>query len=180
MGLFSIAIKRIAKYVEGVLDKEQGLLFKPTDNLTLDCYVDAEFSGLQGYADDQNPFCVKSRSGYVMTMGGCPINWTSRLQQEIALSTEEAEYISLAQALREFIPIHCAFENMLRAFNLMSEYSIEVKSTIFEDNNGAISAAITPKMSPRTKYIGAKYHFVKDIFGKKCYNDHHPFDLKKI
>jgi hypothetical protein len=85
--------------------------------LTLDCYVDADFAGLCGYTDDQDPVCVKSRSGYVMTLGGCPIHWTSRLQQEIALSTTEAEYISLAQALREFIPIHHVLEDMLIFFS---------------------------------------------------------------
>ena len=115
-----------------------------------------------------------------MTLGGCPIHWTSRLQQEIALSTTEAEYISLAQALREFIPMRRAFEDMLKALELTTEYPIVVKSVIFEDNNGAISTATTPKMSPRTKHIAVKYHFVKNLFGKKKHPDHHPFDLQKI
>jgi hypothetical protein len=176
----SVAIKRIAKYLKGILDKDQGLLFTPTEQLSLDCYVDADFAGLWGYADDQDPVCVKSRSGYVMTLGGCPIHWTSRLQQEIALSTTEAEYISLAQALREFIPMRRAFEDMLKALELTTEYPIVVKSVIFEDNNGAISTATTPKMSPRTKHIAVKYHFVKNLFGKKKHPDHHPFDLQKI
>jgi hypothetical protein len=102
------------------------------------------------------------------------------MQTEVALSTTEAEYIALAQALREFIPMRHAFEDMIVAFDLTKEYPITVKSTIFEDNNGAISTATTPKMSSRTKHIGVKYHFVKDYFAKKRNPDHHPFDLKKI
>jgi hypothetical protein len=176
----SMAIKRIAKYLKGVLQHEQGLLFTPTDKLNLDCYVDADFAGLHGYEDDQDPVSVRSRTGYVMTMGDCPIKWTSKLQQEQSLSTTESEYIALAQALREFIPMRRAFEDMIKFFGLLEEHPITVKSTIFEDNNGAISIATTPKMSVRTKHIGVKYHFVKDMFGKKRNPDHHPFALKKI
>ena len=160
----SEAIKRIARYLQGILKKEQGLMFKPTEELTLDCYVDADFAGLWGYEDDQDPVCVRSRTGFVMTLGGCPINWTSKLQQEIALSTTESEYIALAQALREFIPIRRGFEELKRAFNLEETYPPTVKSKIFEDNNGAIATATTPKMTPRTKHIGVKYHFVKSYF----------------
>ena len=68
------------------------------------------------------------------------------MQTEVALSTTEAKYIALAQALREFIPMQRAFEDMIVAFDLTKEYPITVKSTIFEDNNGAISTATTTKM----------------------------------
>ena len=36
-----------------------------------------------------------------------------------------------------------------------------VHSTIFEDNNGALGLATAPKMTPRTKHIGVKYHWFK-------------------
>jgi hypothetical protein len=99
-----------------------------------------------------------------MTMGGCPIHWTSKLQTEIALSTTEAEFVALAQAMREFIPMRRAFDDMLLAFKLHQDDSPTVKSTIFEDNKGAISTATTPKMTPCTKHITVKYHFVKQLF----------------
>ena len=34
----------------------------------------------------------------------------------------------------------------------------KVASTVFEDNQGAVSLANTPKMNPRTKHIAVKYH----------------------
>jgi hypothetical protein len=173
------AIKRVGKYLKGILDKEQGLMFKPTDQIVLDCYCDADFAGLWGYEDDQDPICVRSRTGYVMTMGNCPVHWSSKLQTEVALSTTEAEYIALAQALRELIPLRRGFEDMIKAFNLEKTHPVTVKSQIFEDNNGAISTASTPKMTPRTKHIAVKYHFVKQYFGKRRLNDH-PFELLKI
>ena len=174
----SQAIKRIAHYLKGILDNKQGLTFTKTDYLDLNCYVDADFAGLWSYKDDQDPVCVKSRTGYVMTLGGCPIHWTSKLQQEISLSTTESEYIALAQAMRELLPMRRLYEELLEALNI-EKGPVTIKSTIFEDNNGAISTATMPKMTPRTKHIATKYHFVKQYFGKNKLEDH-PFELKKI
>jgi hypothetical protein len=39
--------------------------------------------------------------GYIITYAGCPMHWSSKMQTEIALSTTEAEYIALSQAMRE-------------------------------------------------------------------------------
>ena len=173
------AVKRIARYLKGILMNNQGLMFRPTNNLSLDCWVDADFAGLWGYEDDQDPICVRSRTGYVMCLGDCPIHWTSKLQTETALSTTEAEYIALAQAFRELIPMRRMFEEVLKALSLEQTCPVTVKSKIFEDNNGAISTATTPKMTPRTKHIAVKYHFVKDYFARRKMGDH-PFELLKI
>ena len=42
---------------------------------------------------------AKSCTGFVIAFAGCPILWTSKLQIQIALSTTEAEYISLSNSL---------------------------------------------------------------------------------
>ena len=160
----SVAVKHLARYLKGILDSKDGMILKPTTDLSLDCYVDADFAGLWNYEDDQDPICVCSRTGYVMTMGGCPIHWTSKLQGNIILLRTEAEFVALAQAMRELIPMRRSFDDMLVAFNLRQDNSPTVKSIIFEDNNGAISTATTPKMTPCTKHIAVKYHFVKQLF----------------
>ena len=95
----SAAMKRIYKYLKDT--REQGLVFNPSSDLKLDCYVDSDFAGLWGYKNNQDPMCVKSRTGYVLMLGDCPILSVSKLQTEIALSTLEAEYIALSQAMRE-------------------------------------------------------------------------------
>ena len=147
--------------------------------MLLDCYVDADFAGLWSYEDDQDPVCVKSRTGYVMTLGDCPIHWTSKLQQEISLSTLEAEYIVLSQAMHELLPMMRLYDELMVVFELQTIKSIvTLKLTIFKDNNGAISTATSPKLTPRTKHIAVKYHFVKQFFGKNTHE--HPFELKKI
>jgi hypothetical protein len=65
-----------------------------------DAIVDADFAGLYGVEDDQDPMCVKSRTGYCLTLANCPLIWVSKLQTEIALSTTEAEYIALSQSFK--------------------------------------------------------------------------------
>jgi hypothetical protein len=142
-------VKHICCYLQGV--KDDGLTFKTSADLQLDCYIDADFAGLWNYESDQDPVCVKSRTGYVMTLGGCPIQWNSKLQTEIALSTTEAEYIALSQAMQELVV----------AMKVPGLKGSSIKSTVFEDNNGTISTATAVKMIPHTKHIAMKYHFFK-------------------
>ena len=39
-------------------------------------------------------------------------------------------------------------------------------STVYEDNNGALSLAQSPRMTPRTKYIAVEYHWFRDHVGE--------------
>ena len=45
----------------------------------------------------------KSTSGYVFTLAGGAVSWCSRLQKVVALSTTEADYISIIEASKEAI-----------------------------------------------------------------------------
>ena len=51
----AVTVKHVAHYLNGVLDAEQGLQFKVSDNFNLDLYVDADFSGLWTYGEKQDP-----------------------------------------------------------------------------------------------------------------------------
>ena len=82
------AVKTIVRYLAGTVDK--GTIFKPTQDYKLDCYVDADFLGLHGSENQDDPVSVKSRTGYVIFFGGCPLLWKSQLQTETALSTFHA------------------------------------------------------------------------------------------
>ena len=153
------AIRQICRYLKGTADK--GIIFEPESTLKLDCYVDADFAGLWRHEDEQDPVCVRSRTGYVITLGNCPLLWASKLQKEVALSTAEAEYIALSQSMRDLLPMRRQFKELVSTLELGTAHKSTFKSTVFEDNNACISMASTPKMSPRTKHIGIKYHFFK-------------------
>ena len=49
---------------------------------------------------EDDPTNKKYRTGYVITYAKCPIVWHSKLQGETALSTTEAEFISLSDATK--------------------------------------------------------------------------------
>ena len=79
------AVKTLVRYLHCTC--KMGMIVKPTGNLNIDCYVDADFAGLHGRDPDRSPSSAKSRTGYIITLGGCPILWKSHLQSEISLST---------------------------------------------------------------------------------------------
>ena len=86
-------MKQIVRYLKATRDN--GLTFNTDVEMRLNMYADADFAGLYGIEHEQDPVCVKSRTGYVLFLGGCPISWTSKLQTDIAFSTLEEEYIAL-------------------------------------------------------------------------------------
>ena len=92
------AMKHIGRYLKSTRDK--GIIMTPTEKLQLDCFVDADFAGLWNYEKDIDPTSVKSRSGFLFMLGGCPISWVSRLQSEIALSTMESEYVAMSVSMK--------------------------------------------------------------------------------
>ena len=71
----------------------------PSKDLKVNCYIDADFTGLWGAEDPQDPICAKSRTGYVITLANCPLHWVSKFQTEIALSTLHSEYVTLSPSL---------------------------------------------------------------------------------
>ena len=71
-------MKRICRYLQGT--KYSGLVFNPSKKLVVGCYADANFAGLWGHEDPQDPICARSRTGFVVTFSYCPLLWVSQLQ----------------------------------------------------------------------------------------------------
>lgn len=156
----SKAVKRIGRYL--LQTRDEGIILNP-GNLSFECHVDADFAGNWRREDaEHDPTTARSRTGYVITYASCALFWHSKLQGEIALSTTEAEYIALSEAMREVIPaMDLVTEMRRRGFGENVGKPI-VKCTAFEDNEGAIALAKTPKLRPRTKHINIKYHHFRE------------------
>jgi hypothetical protein len=133
-------------YLQGT--KNCGLIFHTTKTMTIDCYSDADFARLWNYEDDQDPVCVKSCTGYVLMLAGCPLIWVSMLQTKIALSTLESEYIALSTAIHESIPLCCVLQEVGHALDHEFLKPSIVQSTCFEDNNGALGLARAQNDTP--------------------------------
>ena len=157
-------LKQIGRYLKHTRDK--GMVVKPTmdDTLHLECFADADFAGLYGREDYQDPHCVRSRTGYLITVNKCPILWKSQLQTEIAWSTMEAEYVALSSACRDVIPIRQLLIELGTTYGLLTEDRPSIMTTVYEDNEGALQLANMelPRMTPRSKHYATKYHWFRE------------------
>ena len=67
----------IGRYLLGTCNK--GLTINATRELKIDAYPDVDFAGLCGCEDSSDPICVRSRTGFIITVAGCPDAWWSAL-----------------------------------------------------------------------------------------------------
>ena len=141
--------------------KKNGLIMYLRNDKGLECLVDADFAGGWSTNESDNLASVYSRTGYIIKYNNCPILWASKLQSEIFLSTTEAEYIELSQAMGEIIPMMEHLLKLEKMLKIESKRPI-VKCKVFEDNNGAIELAKALKIRPRTKHIALKYHHFRE------------------
>ena len=151
------AIKTIVRYLHRTSDK--GTIVTPTGDLSIDCYVDADFAGLHGRDPDHVPSSAKSRTGYIIMLGGCPILWKSQLQTEISLSTLESEYSALSASMRTLLPLRSLLTEVVTALRLPPQFKSTIRCRVFEDNNGALLLATKQRITNRTKYFLVKWHF---------------------
>ena len=93
-----------------------------------------------------------------------PILWRSTLQTEIALSTVEAEYISLSTALRQVIPLMTMMEEIHAVFPIhISKPDFVCK--VHEDNQLCIKMATGIKFSP-SSHLYARLIVIMDFAEK--------------
>ena len=138
------AIKRVMRYLKGTINF--GILYTKQETKDFVAYSDADWAG---DLDDR-----KSTSGYLFKISGGAVSWRSKKQSSVALSTAEAEYIALASTAQEAV--------WLRQLTTeLGNGSAEV-TTIFEDNQAAISMSKNPQFHGRAKHISIKYHFVRE------------------
>ncbi|KXJ72489.1 hypothetical protein RP20_CCG017884 [Aedes albopictus] len=114
-------------------------------------YVDADYAG-----DCRDR---KSNSGYLIKYGGGVIAWGSRKQTSVALSSTEAEFISLAEGCQE----------LSWTKRLLEEIAEEDTGPIivFEDNQSCIKLVEGDRIERRSKHIDVRYFFVRDLQQKE-------------
>jgi len=114
--------------------------------LKLEGFVDAN---LAGDVDSR-----KSTTGYVYTLGGTAVSWSSTLQKIVALSTTEAEYVAVSESAKEIVWL----QSFLKELGKMNG-----KGTLYNNSQSAIFLAKNPAFHSRTKHIQIKYHFIRQL-----------------
>ena len=161
------ALKRIGRYLKAT--RERGMVLHPSGSvLKIDSYPDADFAGMYGHEIANDPACVKSRTGYVITAASCPVHWQSKLQSETALSTMEAEIIALAHSCRELFPIMDMLKSLCQVLK-MPDPSTSMHVSIYEDNAGALVLAETlpSQFTPRSKHYAIKTIWFREEIVKR-------------
>ena len=121
---------------------------------------DADFAGLYKVDPVDDASSAKSRMGYIISLGGCPLVWKSQLIQPVCLATAEAEYYSLPHCLRVLLPIRRVLEEVTQLLKVPAEITATISSTAFEDNNAALTLARNHRLTSRTRYYHtAAHHF---------------------
>jgi hypothetical protein len=144
------AVKHVIRYVKGTLSK--GLYFKrvvggsKSKGVSISAVCDSD------WGTDVNS--RKSRTGYVIYIGGAPISWRSTTQRSVALSSCEAEFYALADVVKELL--------WLKQF--LTELGVPIDGPIVVgiDNQAAIALAQNPVSHQRTKHIDIRYFFLRE------------------
>ena len=134
-----LALIRIGQYLKGTEDK--GLILIPfkADTFVMEAYVDSDFLGIYGKEETADPDNVRSRTGYVIQLNGCPIAWSSHLQNSICVSTMMAEYYALWMCMREVLPLRDLVNTVARGCGLDEACQTTFKVLVWEDNVGALT-----------------------------------------
>jgi hypothetical protein len=101
----------------------------------------------------------KSTSGCCFTLGYAMVSWCSRKQSSMALSTTEAEYISLIVAVYEAMWLHKLLIDLF-------DHEMD-PNTIHCDNQSCVKLFDNPVFHNRSKHIEIKYHYIKDMVQRK-------------
>jgi hypothetical protein len=141
-------MKRVMRFVAGT--KEYGLKLEPhspnatTFSWNMVVYTDSAWAG------DKDT--RRSVSGYVLFLSTVPLMWKSKSQQGVSLSSSEAEYYAMAEAVKDVkFLVH-----RLQAIGI----KVEMPITLKVDNIGAIFMAENLNTNSHTKHIDTRFHFV--------------------
>ncbi|MBW0575212.1 hypothetical protein O181_114927 [Austropuccinia psidii MF-1] len=136
-----LALEHLISYVRGTWD--MGILIANDNNLSeIKCYVDANWGG-EG---------DRSTHGYLIMHGKNPISWESKRQTTIALSTAQAEYMSLSFAVRECIWISNLFQSVLGS----------LVPIMLSDNKTAVGISTVSMSRKQTRHLIREFNLINE------------------
>lgn len=137
------AAKGVLRYLAG--SKDFGIYFGGGNKPGLQMYCDSDYAG--------DVDTRRSTTGYVCTLNGGAISWSSRRQQTVAASTTEAEYMAAADTVKEALWLR----------KLMTDLGYQLGTiTIQADNQSTMKLLKNPVNSMRSKHIDVLYHFARE------------------
>ena len=139
------AVKHLFRYLQGTKDLK----------LTYSASKPSEV--FYSYSDASHGDCIdtgRSTGSYLTTLGGGSIGWSSKLQNVVALSSTEAEYMAAVEAGKEIMWMR----NILGEFG----YPVNEASSLGIDNLSAISVSKNPEHFGRLKHLDLRMYWLRD------------------
>jgi hypothetical protein len=141
------AVKRIFRYLRSYPDMR--ITYSKDGGDQLVGYTDANWAG-GNIAEDGR----RSTSGYIFTLAGGPVSWSSKRQHTVATSSCEAEYIGQCNATKEAVWLRLLLRELA--------YPMTGATTILADNKSAIALANNPVYHGRSKHVDIQYHYTRE------------------
>ncbi|GKA78562.1 hypothetical protein Tco_0785099 [Tanacetum coccineum] len=136
-------VKRIFRYLRRSYNIS---LWYPKDSgFELIAYLDADHAGCK---DDS-----KSTPGGLQFLGEKLVSWSSKKQDCTAMSTTEAEYVSLSACCAQVIWMRTQLLDYGYKYNRIPMYCT---------SKSAIAISCNPIQHSKTKHIDIRYHFIKE------------------
>lgn len=143
-------LKRVLRYLKATIDYK--LTYDGNSEGNITGYCDADWAS---HSEDR-----RSCTGYIFILQGAAISWCSKKQPTIALSSTEAEYMSLATAVQEAIWLKQLDEDFWPE-------SSAIPIVVYCDNQSAIRISGNESYHQRSKHIDVRYHFIRERIAAK-------------
>ncbi|GJY43502.1 putative RNA-directed DNA polymerase, partial [Tanacetum coccineum] len=135
---------RVLRYLKGM--PGQGILLPREGPPVLTAYCDSDWLGC--------PFTRRSRTGYLLLLGGGPISWKTKKQSVVSRSSTEAEYRAMASTVSEILWVRWLLKDL--------QVHIFTPTQLFCDNQTARHIANNPVYHERTKHVEMDCYFVRE------------------
>ncbi|CCA73545.1 hypothetical protein PIIN_07498 [Serendipita indica DSM 11827] len=140
-------LKRVLRYLRKTTNYKLTYGLKPESDELFTTHSDAD---LGGNADN-----TRSTAGFVMSIGGGAVMWSSRLQRHTSLSSTESEYTTASATGCEMI--------WMRAFLDEIGYDVaSTPSTLYVDNASAIQVAKNPEHQSTMKHVHRSFNWIRE------------------
>ncbi|KAJ0939958.1 putative RNA-directed DNA polymerase [Helianthus annuus] len=138
------AANRVLRYLNGIVG--QDILLPRAGEPVLTAYCDADWLGC--------PYSRRSRTGYLLLLGGTPISWKSKKQSLVSRSSAEAEYRAMASTVSEILWVRWLLKDL--------QIILTAPTTLFCDNQAARHIANNPVFHERTKHVEMDCYIVRE------------------
>lgn len=161
------AAKRVLRYLKGTMHLRLRYSALPNDEIpSPSCQYDSIPAApsppsigilLKGFCDSDwagDHSTRKSMTGYIFFAGSTPVDWKSKQQSIVALSSLEAEFVAASAATAKASSLRILHHDVARS----SSFSAPISTTVIAmDNQGALKVIKTGVFTERTRHIDVKF-----------------------